>query len=213
MSINQQCFGDTSTPIDTRGLSPVQSLGRLQALHLSSPDEHDQYHLLAPDATMVNALPHLIEINKRGFLTTDSQMGRLRTIGGGSPSRHRQRSYVTGVLPKHMGQRFVDIMEATDSVVVRGNPVGDVEWTSGHRFVYYFPVTSYDGEMFTHVPMTTHTMDDVELVPTVQWVLDEQRCSNLVKQDAFMVEIADAVWGRPYWLFDKILEVLEQVSE
>lgn len=35
-------------------------------------------------------------------------------------------------------------------------------------------------------------------------------CNKIVEDDAMMVQIADAVWGRPFWLFDKIKDVLDE---
>lgn len=101
---NRNCFGNfNGNNYDVSRLSPVQALGKLSADtmmisdRVGDPDE---------DETKVQARPYLSEINRRGLVTTDSQIGRdevLQNVNGEN-YRHKQRSYVSGVLPRRIGK-------------------------------------------------------------------------------------------------------------
>lgn len=85
---------------------------------------------------------------------------------------------------------------------------------------HYIPVTMYqqgDGEQDfdTSVPMATHCFQESlnGLLPEVRPVMRGEICKIIVEEDALLVEIVDLVWGRPFWLFEKVSGILGQVVD
>lgn len=110
------CFGDHGE----EELSPVQALGKLSAIAMLTTARVGD---VEEDASMAQARPHLSEINKRGLVTTDSQMGAKKQITHhhdghvlNPPVTHWQRSYVTGILAKNLGPKFEQKMRLVDGV-------------------------------------------------------------------------------------------------
>ncbi|CAN0334099.1 unnamed protein product, partial [Pylaiella littoralis] len=94
------CFGDQE-------LSPVQALGKLSAVAMLTTA---RVGLASEDPSMAQARQHLSEVNKRGLVTTDSQMGAKKQITHHSdghvlnpPLTLWQRSYISGILAKDLG--------------------------------------------------------------------------------------------------------------
>lgn len=172
---------------------------------------------------MVQARPHLSEVNKRGLVTIDSQMGKKDQVTHhvyghvlNPPLTHWQRSYISGILAKDLGPKFEQKMSLVDGVdIFIGVPGPTPPYSSTH----YISVTMYkqgDGDepdFCTRSPMATQPLEySLEgLLPEVQHVMDNDTCKRIVEDDALFVEIVDLVWGRPFWLFEKVKEVLDEV--
>lgn len=63
-------------------------------------------------------------------------------------------------------------------------------------FVYFFPVTVLDDDEFHSAsPMVASQFDEMYFLPEIQPFLHDPICRDIVKHDAMVVEIADAVWG------------------
>lgn len=213
----QPCFGSfDDTTFDTSGLSPVQSFGKLCALAMLTTG---RVGLAEEDPSMSQARPLLSVINKKGLVTADSQMGKdetIRRFRDGHAIRVRQRSYVTGIMPRHMERMFLRKMFPVDGVIIyTGKPAPAHEWKPGDEEVeeYRIPVSSYNDEYPTSVPMATEQFNDMEFLPEVQRIMSVPHCRRLVEEDAMVVNVVDTVWGRPFWLFEKIAEVLQEVNE
>ncbi|CAN0251998.1 unnamed protein product [Ectocarpus sp. 6 AP-2014] len=178
--------------------------------------------LVAEDASMAQARPHLSEVNKRGLVTIDSQMGAKKEIShhadGGvlnPPVTHWQRSYIIGILAKDLGRKFQQKMRLVDGVdffIGLHGPSRDPS------LIHYINVTMYqqgDDEptFFSNAPMATHSLSYSfgNLLPDVQHVMQSDTCTKMVGDDALCVVIVDLVWGRPFWLFEKVKEVLDEV--
>ena len=206
------CFGTfDGTRYDVSGLSPVQALGKISAIGL----QNFSLVLEQEDPTMVVAVPRLVEINKRGLVTTNSQMGKKSNTDG---FLTWQRSYVTGILPVDMGTNFGRKMELVDGVIVHiGKPRSMTE--PPNRSFLSYPVTKYGSSIetlwdATSVPLVIDSFQNVilQVIPEVQEMVYEENCYKVLEEDALSVTLVDTVWGRPFWLFDKIAEVLAEVS-
>ena len=215
---NQQiyaCFGDHGA----EELSPVQALGKLSAVAMLTTARVGSEE----DPSMAQARPHLSEVNKRGLVTIDSQMGKkdqvTHHVDGhvlNPPLTHWQRSYISGILAKDLGPKFEQKMSLVDGVDIF---IGVHGPTSPFSLIHYIPVTMMkqgDGDepdFCTRSPMATRPLEESlqMLLPEVQDVMDNDTCIRIVEDDALFVEIVDLVWGRPFWLFEKVKEVLDEV--
>jgi len=208
------CFGDHGA----EELSPVQALGKLSAIamlttaRVGDPTE---------DASMAQARPHLSEVNKRGLVTTDSQMGAKMQVTHhvdghvlNPPVTQWQRSYLSGILAKNLGYKFEQRMKLVDGVDFF---IGRHDHPPPFSMIHYIDVTmthqNNDPDFDTSVAMATHTIDYSlsGLLPEVVHVVQSETCRKIVEEDALVVEIVDLIWGRPFWLFEKVKEVLDQV--
>lgn len=211
------CFGNYGI----EELSPTQALGKLSATamlttsRVGDPDE---------DETMAQARPRLSEINKRGFVTTDSQMGVKKmvyhTIHGDAinpPVDQWQRSYVTGILAKDLGEEFKKKLRFLDGIDFSIGPHAESRPVD-RQHVHFINVTVYqqegdEPEFSTNTPMAAESFGDniANILPDIQHVMQSETCQRIVKEDSLHVMIVDLVWGRPFWLFDKVIEVLDEV--
>lgn len=209
------CFGDHGP----EELSPVQALGKLSAVAMLTTS---RVGLATEDPSMAQARPHLSEINKRGLVTTDSQMGAKKQVTHHAdghvlnpPVTQWQRSYVTGILAKGLWRKFEQKMRLVDGVDFF---VGRHGAEPPFSLTHYINVTVFqrgddEPDFFTNVPMATHPLDDdlSGLLPEVGHVMRSDTCVRIVEEDALCVQIVDLIWGRPFWLFEKVKEVLDEV--
>ena len=209
----KRCFGSfDGHTYDVEGLSPVQALGKVSALKMlvtervGDPEE---------DETMEPARPRLSEMNSKGLLTTNSQMGKKEVKKhpkDGSYYPSWQRAYVDGVMPRHLARKFHDHMEIVGGVVVfsGATPGGEIYVDLD------VPVTIDGDRVYSYAPMAPlpdNTLIGDMVLPDVASILRHQRCKDLVVKDAILVRVVDTEWGRPFWLFDKIIEVLDKVND
>ena len=207
------CFGRfDGVAYDVSGLSPVQAFAKLSAVHMLTTGRVGDP---LEDASMSEARPILSEINRKGFLTIDSQMGQKRArkhfvTGEEYPSW--QRAYVDGFMPRHLIKNFHQRMELEDGVVI----LIDAPHERPMRIGGAISVT-LDGDYFyTRKPVATSAgfQESVEnVLPEVRSIMSDKRCRELLRQDAFNVRVVDMVWGRPFWLFEKISKVLDVVND
>jgi hypothetical protein len=70
--------------------------------------------ILDEDSTMLKHIPLITEINKSGYLTTESQAGRChkgkKSYVDGKPYEIRERSYLTGFMKKDTAENFIKAM-------------------------------------------------------------------------------------------------------
>ena len=172
------CFGlFDGVAYDVSGLSPVQAFAKLSAVHMLTtarvghPEE---------DPTMAQARPRLSEINKKGFLTIDSQMGKKEVrqhyvTGADYPSW--QRSYVDGFMPRHLMNDFHQRMELEDSVVV----LVDAPHENPSQIGGTISVT-LDGDYFyTRKPVATSCSFEESVqnvLPEVSSIMSDKRCKE-----------------------------------
>lgn len=208
------CFGDHGA----EELSPVQALGKLSAVAMLTTARVGD---VDEDASMAQARPHLSEVNKRGLVTTDSQMGAKKQVTHhfyghvlNPPVTQWQRSYITGILAKDLGHKFAQKMRLVDGVDFF---IGLHGHDPPHALTHFIKVTMHhqndDPEFHTSVPMATSTLGYSlsGLLPEVQHVVQSDTCMKIVEEDALLLQIVDLVWGRPFWLFEKVKEVLDEV--
>ncbi|CAM9100624.1 unnamed protein product [Sphacelaria rigidula] len=174
------------------------------------------------DASMAQARPHLSEVNSRGLVTTDSQMGAKKQVTHhfdghvlNPPLTLWQRSYVSGILAKGLGRKFEQKMRLVYGVDFF---IGLHDAHFPFSSIHYIEVTMYrqgDGEpdFSTSAPMATQSLDYSLrcILPEVKHVMQSDTCKRIVEDDALHVEIVDLIWGRPFWLFEKVKEVLDEV--
>ena len=207
------CFGRfNGVGYDVSGLSPVQAFAKLSAVHMLTTVRVGD---VEEDPTMAEARPRLSEINRKGFLTIDSQMGKKiveqhpRT---GANYPYWQRSYVDGFMPRHLTRNFHQRMELEDGVVI----LIDAPHEQPGRIGGTISVT-LDGDYFyTQKPVATSRgfKNSVQnVLPEVSSIMSDKKCQELLRQDALNVRVVDMVWGRPFWLFDKISQVLDVVND
>lgn len=207
------CFGTfDGVKYDVSGLSPVQAFAKLSAVQMLTTARVGD---VKEDPTMAEARPRLSEINRKGFLTIDSQMGKkevkqYRRTGADYPCW--QRSYVDGFMPRHLTINFHQRMELEDSVVILIDAPHDRPMEIGGTIS-----VTLDGDYFyTRKPVATSAgfQESVQnVLPEVSSIMSDKRCQELLRQDAFNVRVVDMVWGRPFWLFDKISQVLDIVND
>lgn len=53
----------------------------------------------------------------------------------------------------------------------------------------------------------------LNLLPKLQPIMQDATCKRIVERDALRVHIVDTEWGRPFWLFEKIIAVLDEVLD
>lgn len=137
----KDCFGRfDGNDFDVSGLSPVEALAKVSAVAMLTTERVGEPR---EDASMAQARPRLSEINKRGFLTLDSQMGKKEVMQHGITGEdvlYRQRCYVEGFLPKHLGDEFKRRMHLEDGVMIFMEPPGPEPPGWGPRV----PVTGSD---------------------------------------------------------------------
>ncbi|CAN0408181.1 unnamed protein product [Pylaiella littoralis] len=190
------CFGDHGA----EELSPVQALGKLSAVAMLTTA---RVGLASEDPSMAQARQHLSEVNKRGLVTTDSQMGVKKQITQhvdghvlNPPVTHWQRSYISGILAKDSRHKFQQNMRLVDSVDFLIGRHGHVP---PHALTHYIQVTmehqNDDPDFCTSMPMATHNLgyDLTYLLPEVKHVVQSDTCTRIVKKDALVVEIVDLV--------------------
>lgn len=203
------CFGKfDGVSYDLSGLSPVQALAKISAAKMLTTVRvgHPQ-----EDPTMAVARPRLSEINRKGFLTNDSQMGKKEVR---EDNLKMQRSYIQGVMSKRSAEYFRQAMSFEDSVVVLVEP-SDAQRRQGSDGMV-IPVTYIGNSFCTNTPVTSLNDFDIiiyNILPEIKSIVSDERCFELVRHDAMRVEVVDTTWGRPFWLFDKVSEVLDRVNE
>lgn len=207
------CFGRfDGVGYDVSGLSPVQAFAKLSAVHMLTSARVGH---VREDPTMAEARPRLSEINRKGFLTIDSQMGKKivqqhpRT---GADYPYWQRSYVDGLMPRHLTKNFHQRMELEDSVVI----LIDAPHDRPRRIGGAISVTLDGHYFFTRTPVATSAgfEESVQnVLPEVSSIMSDKKCKQLLREDAYNVRVVDMVWGRPFWLFDKISQVLDVVND
>ena len=211
------CFGKfDGVSYDLSNASPVQALANISALKILTTSE-----LVDEDPTMAIARPHLSKINQAGFLTTESQMGKKELDKVDADSLW-QRSYVKGLLPRHVADAFRQQLSLEDSVFVVIDEPDDRDCYVARGMM--IPLTfeggfyaRYGGSLFpTNAPVTgleSFTEIVWNLLPEVKSIMTSEKCVNLVKEDAMKVLVVDMTWGRPFWLFEKIVEVLGELND
>ncbi|CAN0546745.1 unnamed protein product [Ectocarpus sp. 12 AP-2014] len=210
------CFGDHGP----EELSPVQALGKLSAAAMLTTTRVGD---VVEDASMAQARPHLSRINKRGLVTTDSQMGVKKELTHhrdghllNHPVTHWQRSYVVGILARNLGTKFRQKMQLVDGVDFFIGPHGrSPPLYLAHRIYVTMQRQNGDPDFCTSVIMATNPLDEDlnGVLPEVQHVLQNDTCVRIVEEDALLVNVVDLHWGRPFWLFDKVKNVLQEVLD
>lgn len=211
------CFGKfDGVAYDVSGLSPVEAFAKLSAVQMLTTARVGD---VEEDPTMAEARPRLSEINQKGFLTINSQMGkkvvkRHRRTGEYYPSW--QRAYVDGLMPRHMTDEFHERMELEDGVVILVDVPHYHDYRNHRIFEKKISVT-LDGDYFyTRKPVAVSEpfIETIQSVlPDVESIVSDEKCERLVREDAMNVRVVDMIWGRPFWLFDKISEVLDIVND
>ncbi len=210
------CFGNHGS----EELSPVQALGRLSAVAMLTTARVGD----GEDPSMAQARPHLSGINEKGIVTTDSQMGAKKLVTHRAdngepivpPVTKWQRAYIRGMIPEGLYEEFSNKMRLIDGVDFFIGVPGE---SPPDQFIHYINVTMYqqgpedEPDFFTNIPMATETLEEplLNLLPEVSHVLQSSACQELVQNDALLVNIVDLVWGRPFWLFEKVKQVLDEV--
>ncbi len=206
-----RCFGQfNGATYDVSGLSPVQAYAKLSAVYMLTTarvgDEEE-------DPTMTEARPRLSEINRKGFLTTDSQMGK-KGVEQGVP--YWQRSYLQGLMPRHLARNLHLRLDLEDSVMVLVNAPHSLRRIPGAPRGGTIPVTLVDKRFPTQQPVAMSEMFDetiLNVLPDVESIMSDEHCVELLRQDAVNFRIVDMVWGRPFWLFDKVSQLLDVVND
>ena len=214
------CFGKfDGVSYDLSKLSPIQAFAKISAAKMLTTARVGDPR---EDPTMAAARPRLSDINRKGFLTVDSQMGKKevqQNREGGSS--FWQRSYVSGVIPRHLAENFQQRMSFEDNVLILVENVGapparisngmTVPLTLAEDYVKltgdYFP---------TRAPVTgLQRFEEIvnNVLPEVISIIADPKCLDLIKKDAMKVLVVDMTWGRPFWLFDKVSEVLDLVND
>ncbi len=138
----------------------------------------------------------LVEINRNGFVTTNSQPGTpMQTYVWPDGSRHEatQRSFLTGICTTPLAMFLHDRLNRTDKVIVERplafanafDRLDNTGATAGERWV----VTLLDDK-----PLTTvgHWIDELSLwEPGIS-----PKSSGQIAMECCAVAIMDPVWGR-----------------
>lgn len=217
-----QCFGRfDGVTYDMSGLSPVQAFAKISAVKMITTTR-----LGLEDATMIEAAPLLSEINRKGILTTDSQMGKKERQNYRVKRRGRvsqkvtalwQRAYVTGFIPAHLADDFRERMGLEDGVLVLVNDPHEVDGMREQESLSTpVPVTLDHDRFYTNITAYssgTFTEDLLNVLPEVKSIVSDIKCRELLRNDARCVRVVDMTWGRPLWLFEKISNVLDVVND
>lgn len=105
---------------------------------------------------------------------------------------------------------FENVILVEDEILMY---IGNFGPSPPYEDVFFIPVTKHDDDQpSTDVRMARHPFHDDEFLPEVQPIMDFSTCRNVVEEDAILVQIVDTVWGRPFWLFDKIHHILDHIN-
>ncbi|CAM9908079.1 unnamed protein product, partial [Ectocarpus sp. 6 AP-2014] len=212
--------------------SPTEILGKLSAVAMLTTARVGDVN---EDPTMAEARPRLSVINDTGFVTVDTQIGTdtTATIDTFMITTHtgerimnpywkqrrrertlpqlphtfpvKQRSYVQGIFPQHRANLFFDRLSDLDGVLVVMFPhVGrDVR-----GFGSAVPLTKEGDTFNTTQQLTPLEVDAVNFLPEMRTIVASDDCLQLVRNDSVFMAVIDMVWGRKFWLMDKIIEAL-----
>lgn len=172
------------------------------------------------DQSMAIMRPTLARINMLGFVTTNSQQGelsgRMMFKDGYDEGEVWQRAYVSGFMTRGMAWSLRMRLDLEDGLVV-----GVAEYSQSYQAIdalrahtNHIPVTRETRTSgffaYTHVPMVATVFEDdwMNLLPETRLAQDT-KLMRRVAPAVVSVFIVDTHWGRPDFLFARLIDVLE----
>lgn len=201
------------------GMSGVRTVAQVAKLSAREMRRTSRVGDPSEDATMAKARPILAKINAAGFVTVDSQMGKKEQYNSvfhkGFVSVEWQRSYIEGFMARDKAQAFMLRMDLVGGAAVyvcehaSRNPSDKVFGNA-----YRVPVTRHTepGGTFracTRQPMLPRTLHGqwVNLLPETK-LRSDAHAMEAVAPEVVQVTVVDMQWGRPVWLFNKVVDAL-----
>jgi hypothetical protein len=186
----------------------------LTTVRVGDPDE---------DASMAAARPLLANINRLGFLTIDSQMGKKET-------KTFQRAYICGLVTKDTADRLKNYFRTIDSVLVFAFPHGETAPPGLDAYAFgddggiglprievslggpnLSPVTRLPlgiGERFESAwnGVLPEVRDELQTNFSTKGIqrLKERCCAQSV-----YISVVDTVWGRRTKMFTEVVRALQ----
>ena len=164
------------------------------------------------DPTMLKHMPQLQEINRHGYLTTNSQAGRRargKHYQTGRPYEIHERAYISGFMQKKLAEKFIKQMGITTDKCVVYLPECDNK--VGHEPQLDLPLTvsHYDGKINVD---THHTMAMI----TEYYDLDLEYVELDKSKNVVHIFCVDLKWNRlasgKNGLFTQVLDTLEKMT-
>jgi len=170
------------------------------------------------DESMKVAKPILSKINALGFVTQDSQMGKKEKINlkYNKIGDKWQRSYISGIMDINIYKEFELKMDLIGETFLLIKP--HCEMHSEHSNpISVTRVSKQDGSFET----TTRNWTDCDSIYP-QWInllpdlgdeiLDDMELMEEIEEEVVCVRITDMTWGRPWWLFETVHKVLNEIN-
>jgi hypothetical protein len=197
------------------GDSPVQKLGKKQAEILSNStrfkadDSHDMPK---------NALNLLADINKKGFVTIDSQIGLRKQVTAsylypGFESDTWQRSYIIGIMSVNVVEEFKKIIALEDGIICNAFYMLPSKGKGIPDDTQFVPVTLYttpEGVSYhSQVPHFPENFSGISsnFLPEVEELLTKQDLKE-IEADTVFVQVIDTVWQNNLQLFFTVAGIL-----
>ena len=153
-------------------------------------------HFGPPDPETSEIREALIELNRRGFLTTDSQPGIL------SSPHERQRAYVTGLARDPVAADIAARELYSDLIVLRFQPVAVLGEAESDSSTFRITATVDDGCIYTALglPDWDELAHYMEACPHIH--------AELIP--LWSIQILDPQWGRKDYLWQTLLQPAQQ---
>lgn len=178
-------------------------------------DEFKQ-RVMEEDNTMVHMIPTLSQMNRLGYLTVDSQEGKIEHFRkNGIPYTKKQRSYVAGLMDITLARRFIHIMNletdmcainipiVCDGCDIRLPPDLDIPLTTSHAKNKHPKVETH---MSTAIPYNEVVNSSGKLFSDIY---SKFKCKQFLEtKKLYYVFCWDPKWARNI-LFTKILKFLK----
>jgi hypothetical protein len=151
----------------------------------------------AGDPSMIKYTSILAEINKLGFITTDSQGGQCDDV-------YKERAYIEGFMRPAMAMKFMkEFNIQTDKIAMYIRPIPDKMGPSPSKLA--IPVTLLmDGKTKVH--------SHLDSTISKSYIKDIQK--DDIDDEVVMIVCLDAVWCRDAMngLFEDVKRVLETIN-
>jgi hypothetical protein len=169
------------------------------------------------DASMAVMRPILSKINALGLVTSDSQAGKITKPDKFGVSR--QRAYISGMMDRSYAKEFVRRANLVDGLLAFWCEFKDyIDGQPEQLSPSSIPVKFNEDNAGT-IRYETYTPQEILDFTTVWWNLlpetglcDDVSAMNRVKKGVVHVRLVDMIWCRQRWLFNKVVELLQDVT-
>lgn len=162
-----------------------------KAIRMLSSDEFKE-RVLEEDASMLDHINNLIKINKKGFITTESQGGR-KTTGKSPEGKHytiEERAFISGFMLEKKAEEFIKTMNTETDKNAIFIPYCDDKVYLPSDLDIPLTITKKSGEK---TEITTHTSS---VLPKTIWEMYRKQAGIKKTEKIVHVFCWDTKWNR-----------------